>query len=78
MLSQNHFDLALLHAVDLALVKARELEYEPEDLQFEVRTTGDTCRVYFSPPEDSPSLGGDLSIYVDLKKMRIISVERGQ
>jgi len=73
-------DRKVLQALNVAMQKARELDYELEKMAVTLSRTKQTCTAYFHPiPEPGHAvLGGDLTVVVDLGRMECIRVERGQ
>lgn len=80
MSTSHEHDMRLLAGIEVALAKARELEYAIETMNMSASMQGGKCVVHFTPVP-SPghiTMGGDLSVTVDPESNNILDLVRGQ
>ena len=76
----NSHDASYLNAVEIAMVKARELGYPVGKMKVTFFRTNGVCTTYFEtmPESGHAVLGGDLTVNVELRTLKIVGIERGQ
>jgi hypothetical protein len=80
MSTSHDYDTRLLAGIEVALAKARELDYAVETMDVSASMQNGKCVVHFSPVP-APGhivMGGDLSVVVDPASNNVLEVTRGQ
>jgi hypothetical protein len=77
---KKRYDANLIKSLEVALQKARELRYEVEEMSVTLTCSDEICTAYFAliPEPGHAVLGGDLTVRVGLKDLKVVDFQRGQ